>query len=200
MDVHYNSFVSEEELKFKRKTLKSIADKYNSKVVPWDGFGYETERFCTVPMVEGTPGGLGPFFAGAGKGSGLSWIGGLGEDKYYRELYNGTLKIYEEYPELSPQICMYEIDWGHVGCFRVMVSFDRANPSQVEHVRDVSRKITKLLYGRGYTIYKPSKFAEDMVMNDYADEGFLKLLKKVREALDPEGIMAPKRWSTEERK
>ena len=39
-----------------------------------------------------------------------------------------------------------------------------------------------------------------MVMKDYADEGFLKLLKKVREALDPEGIMAPKRWSTEERK
>lgn len=194
MDIHYTSQVSEEELKFKRKTLESICSKFNAKVVPWDAFGYETERFCTLPMVEGTPGGLGPFFSGAGKGSGLSWIGGLGEDKYLKDLYTGTLKIYDKYPGFYPQICMYEIDWGHVGCFRVMVSFDRADPKQVETVRKINREITKLEYDHGYTLYKPPKFATDMLVEEYADEGFLKLMSKVRKALDQNGIMAPGRW------
>jgi glycolate oxidase len=195
MDIHFTSQVSEEEIKFKRQTLESICSKYNAKVVPWDGFGYETERFCTLPMVEGTPGGLGPFFSGAGKGSGLSWIGGLGEDKHFKDLYMGTLKIYEKYPGLHPQICMYEMDWGHVGCFRVMVSFDRANPEQVDKVRKVNREMVKLQYDHGYTLYKPPKFAEDIAIEEYADEGFVKLMNKVRKALDQNGIMAPGRWS-----
>jgi FAD/FMN-containing dehydrogenase len=200
MDIHFSSQVSEEELEFKRKMLESIANKNNSKVLPLDAFGYETERFCTLPMVEGTPGGLGPFFSGAGKGSGLSWIGGLGEDKHFKELYMKTLEIYDSYSSahLFPQICMYEMDWGHVGCFRTMVSFDRADPSQVEKVRNINREMVRLMYDHGYTLYKAPKFAEDILMKDYADEGFLKLMKKVKETLDPNGIMAPKRWDTEE--
>ncbi len=195
MDVSFSSYVSEEEFELKRKNIESIAEELDGEVLPLDGFGYETERFCSLPMVEGAPGGVGPFFAGAGKGSGLSWIGGLGEDKYYEDLYEGTLEIFDKYPDIFPQICMYEMSHGHVGCFREIVSFDRADPDQVNQVRNAHKEVVKMMYDHGYTLYKAPKFATDILMKDYADSEFLNLMKKVRKTLDPSGIMAPKRWN-----
>ena len=190
----FSSYESEEELNGKRGSLHSIAEKLDTKVVPHDFAGPEVLRQLELPTMLGAPDGGGMIFAGAGKGSGLSWVGGIGEDRFFKDLYVGTEKIFSKYPGLVPQLFFHPIKWGHVACFREIVSFDVADPEQVDNVRKAHQEMVRLLYDMGYALYKPPKHATDIAMDEYADEGFRNLMKKVKDTLDPNGIMAPKRW------
>jgi glycolate oxidase len=196
-DVVYSSVEGEdEEIKYKKKFTESLAQKYNAKSVkPLEEYGPEMYRVVSIPgQACMNPNGLGICFTGAGKGSGFSWVGGLGEDRFFEELYKGTVKIFDKYDKIFLQNFFQEKLWGHIGCFREIVSFDVCDPEQVEQVRKAHEEEVRLLLDHGYLPYKPPKFATDIIINEYMDKGFYQLMKKIREALDPNHIMAPGRW------
>jgi glycolate oxidase len=199
--VIYSSFESEEELASKRKIAKSLAEKYDAQIMPPEVFDVEFRRQADAidgcPVL-GAPGGVGMCFSGAGKGAGLSWIGGLGPDKYIKNLWVKTREIFAKYQKIFPQLVVHEMCWGHIGCFREIVSFDVCDPEQVEQVRKAHEEEVRLLLDHGYVIYKPPKFATDIIINEYMDKGFYQLMKKIRETLDPNHIMAPGRWELHE--
>jgi FAD/FMN-containing dehydrogenase len=104
------------------------------------------------------------------------------------------VKIFDKYDKIFPQNFFQEKLWGHIGCFREIVSFDVCDPEQVAQVRKAHEEEVRLLLDHGYLPYKPPKFATDIIINEYMDKGFYQLMKKIREALDPNHIMAPGRW------
>lgn len=85
---------------------------------------------------------------------------------------------------------------GHVCAVMYAFPFIKSDSNEVKEVREMLIELCKICLGLGGIPWKPSPSLQKIVL-EKADLEFLKLLKRVKEMLDPNGIMAPERWSFE---
>jgi len=72
-------------------------------------------------------------------------------------------------------------------------AFNRADPETVRHAREAMHETDELALELGGTIWKPGLYGQKLVM-DRLDPNTLKLMRKVKQLLDPNGIMNPGNW------
>ena len=85
------------------------------------------------------------------------------------------------------------MDGGHFYVLRFVANFDKGDQAEVERVRTVMGKLADTVLDHEYVPYKPSADAAQRIL-DRADPGFVRMLERVRDALDPDRRMNPGRW------
>ena len=71
--------------------------------------------------------------------------------------------------------------------------FNRADPESVRQAREAVHETDALVLELGGTIWKPGVYGQKLMMQRM-DPNTLKLMKQVKELLDPNGIMNPGNW------
>lgn len=127
------------------------------------------------------------------KGGGLSWVGTYGPTSRWEEGTKVSMKIMEEhgFPPLAVARPMAQ---SHFGVLRLIETFDRDDPAQVEAVAKVNMALVDALLPMGFVPYKTPAWVHARY-GDKLDPGFRELLNRVRKVIDPNGILNPGKWS-----
>ena len=78
------------------------------------------------------------------------------------------------------------------GMMRALMPYNRSDEKDIEAVRKIARDVVHVILDCGGLIYKAPSFACEE-MWERGDPNFLKLLKKIKQTLDPNRIMNPGR-------
>ena len=92
-----------------------------------------------------------------------------------------------------PLIVARPLKGGHFYALRPIIPFDRTAEGIRERIRAVLEEIAEALLDSGYIPYKAPAWAAAKIM-ERADPNWVKLLRRVKETLDPDRIMNPGRW------
>ncbi len=125
-------------------------------------------------------------------GGGLTWIGTYGPMDKLEEGGRAGSKMLEAegYP---PLMVTRPMKGGHMGVLRFIERFDRNSEAETSKVRALNVAVGAMLMDLGYVPYKcPAVLYEDLYRR--LDPGFLTLMQRVRDAVDPHGILNPDRW------
>ncbi|MFW5930687.1 MAG: FAD-linked oxidase C-terminal domain-containing protein, partial [Desulfosalsimonas sp.] len=82
---------------------------------------------------------------------------------------------------------------GHSMMFSFTYAFNRADEDTVRHARQALHETDEVVLELGGTLWKPAVFGQKLVM-DRMDENTLQIMKKVKNFMDPNGIMNPGNW------
>ena len=74
--------------------------------------------------------------------------------------------------------------------------FNRADPDEADRVRKALHEAAEFGLEEGGVLWKPT-IDEQKMMMERMDKNTLKLIKKVKGLLDPNGIMNPGNWEVE---
>jgi glycolate oxidase len=126
------------------------------------------------------------------KGGGFEYVGAIMPVSAYPECYRRGADI--SYRHQIPYTVLGRV----IGCSHGMMfswsyAFNRADPETVRHAREALQETDELVMEVGGTIWKPAVFGQKLVM-DKMDTTTLQLMKKVKNLLDPNGIMNPGNW------
>jgi glycolate oxidase len=72
-------------------------------------------------------------------------------------------------------------------------AFNRADEETIRHAREALHETDKLVLELGGTIWKPGLYGQKLVM-ERLNANTLNLMGKVKQLLDPKGIMNPGNW------
>nr|MDO8100039.1 FAD-binding oxidoreductase [Candidatus Njordarchaeota archaeon] len=86
---------------------------------------------------------------------------------------------------------------GHATAIMYAFSFNHSNPEEVQRLQTVLAEICNSIMELGGIPWKPSPTLQKLILKR-ADPMFVEFIGKVKTMLDPNGIMAPDKWSTEE--
>jgi 4-cresol dehydrogenase (hydroxylating) len=92
-----------------------------------------------------------------------------------------------------PFLVTRPMEGGRYHVLRYVACFDRADEEEVGRVRACMAELADIVLAHGYVPYKASADAARRIV-EHADPGFVALLTRVRDALDPERRMNPGRW------
>jgi FAD/FMN-containing dehydrogenase len=92
-----------------------------------------------------------------------------------------------------PFLVARPMDGGHYYVLRFVACFDKGDPEEVERVRTVMGALADSVLDHDYVPYKPSADAARRLLGR-AHPGFVHLLDRVRDTLDPDRLMNPGRW------
>ena len=82
---------------------------------------------------------------------------------------------------------------GHFGVLRFIALFDKKDAADVARARAVNQGLCDALLDLGFVMYKTPGWAVERYRSRL-DPGFQRLLREVKQLLDPTGIMNPGRW------
>jgi len=122
-------------------------------------------------------------------GGGLAWPGTFAPAKYWPVIYNKWKEIYIKYG-LSPAVRLTDFRGPHYGMIRAMTPFDKRDPESVERAKRAMTEAIEATLQYGVLPYKPPVEYWN-IMNARADPGWLMLLAKIKDTLDPNHIMNP---------
>jgi glycolate oxidase len=122
-------------------------------------------------------------------GAGISWPGTFTPANKWAPVYNGWKNILID-RNLSPSVRMSMYRGVHYGMLRAMIPFNKQNPEETENARQAIVECLKVDLENGGSPYKPPvDFGKEIIK--MAHPGYLDLLKRVRQMLDPNDIMNP---------
>ncbi len=125
-------------------------------------------------------------------GGGLTWVGSYGPgDQWVSGAQRGMDLLVEH--GFPPFLVSRPMDGGHYFVLRFVANFDKADLGEVERVRTVMGKLADAVLDHQYVPYKPSSDAARRIL-DRAHPGFVRMLDRVRDAVDPDRRMNPGRW------
>ncbi len=126
-------------------------------------------------------------------GGGISWPGTFTPANKWVEVWNKWEKIYEK-RNLSPAVRVTMYRGTHYGMLRAMTPINKHYPDQVENARLAIVEALMAILDAGGIPYKPPvDFAKEIYSR--ADPGYVELLKRVKDFIDPNQIMNPgKLW------
>ncbi|MBV8161366.1 MAG: FAD-binding oxidoreductase [Acidimicrobiia bacterium] len=125
-------------------------------------------------------------------GGGLTWVGSYGPGDRWVAGARAGLRLLREHG-FPPFLVSRPMDGGHFYVLRFVVNFDKGNAQEVDRVRIVMGELANLVLDHDYVPYKPSADAARRIL-ERAHPGFVHLLDRMRDALDPERRMNPGRW------
>lgn len=122
-------------------------------------------------------------------GAGISWPGTFTPAKKWAPVYNRWKDILIGH-NLSPSVRMSMYRGVHYGMLRAMIPFNKQSAEETENARQAIVECLRVDLDEGGIPYKPPvDFADEI--NKRADQGYLELLKRVKNMLDPNDIMNP---------
>ncbi|MEK7469362.1 MAG: FAD-binding oxidoreductase [Planctomycetota bacterium] len=125
-------------------------------------------------------------------GGGLSWVGTYGPTSKWDDATEVSVRIMEEH-HFPPFAVARPMAQGHFGVLRLIETFDRDKPAEVEAVAKLNAALVEALLPMGFIPYKTPEW----VFREHGskiDAGFKEMLKRVRAALDPAGVLNPGKW------
>jgi FAD/FMN-containing dehydrogenase len=125
-------------------------------------------------------------------GGGLSWVGTYGPLSQFEQYANAGVEITARY-SMPPVIVSRPMKGGHFGVMRFISTFDKADADQRQRVRAMNRELVLAGLALGFIPYKTPPWVVELI-RDRLDPGFVALFDRVRGAIDPQGIMAPRSW------
>lgn len=127
-----------------------------------------------------------------GPGGGLTWVGTYGPFSQAVKGITEASRMIEEAGR-PPIIVARPMKGGHFGVLRFISVFDKNDPAEVLQVRDLNRRLARLLLDIGFIPYKAPRWAVDLFM-ERMDPGYASLLLRLKDCLDPHHIMNPGKW------
>jgi glycolate oxidase len=125
-------------------------------------------------------------------GGGLAWVGSYGPPGRWVAGAEAGLAVLERHG-FPPFLVARPMEGGRYHVLRYVACFDRGDHAEVDRVRSAMAELADVVLDHGYVPYKASADAARRIL-DRADPGFVALLSRVRDALDPERRMNPGRW------
>ena len=126
------------------------------------------------------------------KGGGFEYVGSIMPVETYPECYRRGREISERH-DIPYTVLGRVIGLSHAMMFSWTYAFNRADPETVRQAREALHESDDLVLELGGTIWKPGVYGQKLVM-ERMDPNTLNLMKKVKQLLDPNGIMNPGNW------
>lgn len=173
---------SEKELEFKQELLwdDTLGEYIRSGAGGFLGFTRRLQR----PQISKT--------SDWRKGGGFEYVGSIMPVEKYPECYRRGREISERHgiPYTVLGRC---IGAAHAMMFSWTYAFNRADPETIRQAREALHETDDLALELGGTIWKPGLYGQKLVM-ERLDLNTRNLMKKVKQLLDPNGIMNPGNW------
>ena len=175
---------NEEEFEIKKRQLTNMFDE-RVKLIEETPPALRT-RFLDVPPFAATA-------ADFAKGGGMEYTGGILPIEKIPEAWRKGMEIARKYNTVF-SFAHQALDCGHSTMFAIIYSFNRADEEDIERVRNALNDSNELVLDLGGVLWKAEQSAQKLMM-DRMDPNTLELMKKIKEVLDPNGIMNPGNWS-----
>ncbi len=179
---------SEEELEFKRKMAwDALREYFESRDGGFMGVSpYMKPSLLAMPSKDTTR------FADVSKGGGFEYSGPIAPIEKYPQYVKKLEELASKY-NLFYSSAARVIDGGHSMMFSFSYTFNRADPDTMNRAKTALDEAAEFALDEGGVIWKPNLNEQRMVM-ERMDPNTLKLLGKIKQLLDPNGIMNPGNW------
>ncbi len=126
------------------------------------------------------------------KGGGFEYVGSVMPIQKYPECYRRGREISERHniPYTVTGRC---IGVGHSMMFAWTYAFNRADPETMLQARRALHETDDLVLELGGVIWKPGTYGQRLIV-ERLDPGTRALMKRIKDVLDPAGVMNPGNW------
>jgi len=179
---------SDEEIEFKRKMAWDTL---------WEYFDSRDGGFVSITPDMKTPMLAMPSkdttrFADVRKGGGFEYSGPIAPVEKYPDFVKKLEELASSY-NLSYASAARVIDGGHCMMFSFSYTFNRADPDEMDRAKKALDEAAEFSLDQGGVIWKPN-IDEQKMMMARMDPNTLRVMGKIKELLDPNGIMNPGNW------
>ena len=179
---------SEEEITFKRKMAwDALWEYFESR----DGGFVSITPDMKAPMLA-MPSKDTTRFADVRKGGGFEYSGPIAPIERYPDFFRKLEELASNY-NLSYASAARVIDGGHCMMFSFSYTFNRADHDEMDRAKKALDEAAEFSLEQGGVIWKPN-IDEQKMMMARMDPNTLRLMGKIKELLDPNGIMNPGNW------
>jgi len=175
---------SKEEMDLKRSTIEKILKEKNIQVTPI--MGQTRTYLLDHPQYTAA------FAADWRKGGGFEYVGSFIPLEKIPEAIEKGVMISKKYGLIPSLLCRI-IGSGHAVMFSVTFPFNRADPDDRKNAREGLEETNKMVLEIGGIPWKTELVGQKHTM-ERADPHYKELFKRVRNLLDPNGIMNPGNW------
>jgi glycolate oxidase len=128
------------------------------------------------------------------KGGGFEYSGPIAPIETYPDFFRKLEELALNY-NLSYASAARVIDGGHCMMFSFSYTFNRADGDEMDRAKKALDEAAEFSLEHGGVIWKPN-IDEQKMMMARMDPNTLNLMGKIKELLDPNGIMNPGNWET----
>ncbi|GAB4308629.1 MAG: hypothetical protein Kow0069_07090 [Promethearchaeota archaeon] len=174
--------------KAKVTTLKKFVGKRNAMLIPPNDFGDLKPVFMSILDL---PAQL-PAFYDVQRGGGLTWVGSYVPPPVVAEGLERGEEVLKRHG-FFPVGVLRPMKGDHYFVLRFIVPYNQGDPAEVERVKRAVRELADVILDVGGVPYKMAPWAAQRIWRRAEENGsgFYGLLKRVKEMLDPRGIMNP---------
>ncbi len=126
------------------------------------------------------------------KGGGFEYVGSIVPVEFYPECYRRGRAISEKY-DIPYTVTGRCIGAAHSMMFAWTYAFNRADAGSVLKARNALHETDDLVMELGGVIWKPGVYGQKLVL-ERLDPETRRLMRTIKELLDPKGIMNPGNW------
>ena len=178
---------SEEEVDFKRRMIWDAMEEYiNSKDAGFMATQYMKDMLLQMPQR-----GIAAF-ADVPKGGGFEYSGPITIIEHFPQYAAKVVELAEKYDVLYASSARL-ISGGHAMMFSISFAFNRNDPPMMQRVKEALDEATEFILEMGGLPWKPN-FGEQKMTMEKLDPQALRLMKMIKDNLDPRGIMNPGNW------
>lgn len=172
--------------KAKVKALKKFVKKKNAMLIPPKDFGDLRPVFMSILDL---PAQL-PAFYDVQRGGGLTWVGSYVPPTVVAEGLERGEQVLKKWG-FFPVGVLRPMKQDHYFVLRFIIPYNQGDPDEVDRVKMAVRGVADLILDIGGVPYKMAPWAAKRTWERAKGSGFLELLSRVKDMMDPNGIMNP---------
>lgn len=181
---------SEEEIEFKRKMIWDAVQVYiDSKDAGFMSVGPMKAMLLEQPQRSIAA------FADVPKGGGFEYSGPIALVEKFPDYTAKFLEVAKKYHLIYAGAARV-ISGGHAMMYGMSFAFNRADQDMIKRVKEALDEVARYAFDTGGIPWKPNVQEQKMAL-EKMDKNTLKLMKMVKQNLDPQGIMNPGNWEVQ---